>query len=325
MLNFPIFQELELRKKFKFERQKAAEFSILEKPAYIAESINWARDEKKIVCTILQELHKLVPGLINLASAAGPIGLQRVKSIVYENGNSADALAGKYRLLLSDSFFLSQNKNHVLAHELTHLADNGHFAAYSKEWIDLAEPILIKYGERKTENIETLSLQNVWPSQYGCANLVEALAEYVASYANQNYFNSKKEFEEKIAPMIISPSPDLIRWKVLVAKAQSALSASPDTNYALSNFEEATKLFPDHFFPYSFLAGISAASGDLAKTIFYTEKMLTVFYGIGSSLNLEKKYVASIVNAFANSQSNDVELFASWLSERQLAQNNNSH
>lgn len=306
---------------FNFENSKCIndgrnKFVNSEQTSYTAESVAWTKDEIKLVYGILERLNDSVPGLMILATAGGPISLVRAKSITYNNGGTADAIAGQGRLVLSNQFFLANDKCHVLAHELTHLADNGYFVAYSKEWINIAEPIILEYRKRQAEiGTPANSLQDVWPSDYGCVNLIEALSEYVAAYANKKYFISRSEFEQTVAPSIIAPTKDLIRWKALVFQAQHALSIR-NTSYATSNFEQAAELFPDHFFPYHFLAGISATSGELTKTIFYTEKMLAAFHIAGSSLNIEQKYVDILVSAFANSRkTRESASFTAWLSE----------
>lgn len=306
---------------FNFENSESInggrnKFTNSEQTSYVAESVAWTKDERKIVYGILEQLYDSVPGLMILASAGGPISLFRAKSIKFKNGGSADAVAGQGRLLISNQFFLASNKCHILAHELTHLADNGYFVAYSKEWIDIAEPIILEYRKRQAKiGTPANSLQEVWPSDYGCVNLIEALSEYVAAYANKRYFISRSKFEQTVAPSIIAPTKDLIRWKALVFQAQHALSIS-NTSQATSNFELAAELFPDHFFPYHFLAGISATSGDLNKTIFYTKKMLAAFHTAGSTLNIEQKYLENLLHAFdGSSKTREAESFKAWLSE----------
>jgi len=273
----------------------------------------WSDDEKAMIGSFLDELHVSVLGLLTLAAADRRVYLIRVTTLVDSSGLRPCALAGENTIILADSFFSAPDALHTFMHELTHVADDAYFVAFSKEWVELAEPLMRQYRNGKDASAKKLFLQKEWPSEYACENLVEALAEYVACYATKKYFDSLDLFERTIVPLIISPDPRIMEWKKAISRGRAARDTK-NIELARREFEQASKLFPAKPFPYLQMAGIAASSADYKQSICYTAKMIDSFEMVHSSSPIELDYVYLILRTFAASASADkTREFATWL------------
>ena len=273
----------------------------------------WNDEERATIRLFFDKLGVTVPGLLALAVIGRRIKLIRTTALVFSDGKRPCALAGENTIILSDNFFSAPNALHSFAHELTHVADDAYFVAFSKEWIELAEPLMKQYRDGNGTIDKTLFFQTKWPSEYACENLVEALAEYVACYATGKYFDSVELFERTIAPLIVNPDTTIMQWKKTVSKAREARDKR-NIELARREFEQACKLFPAKPFPYLQMAGIAASSADYKKTIFYTTKMIDSFKIIRSSSPIELDYIYLILRTFATaSLPEKTREFAMWL------------
>ncbi|MBL0187428.1 MAG: hypothetical protein IPP97_16975 [Candidatus Obscuribacter sp.] len=276
----------------------------------------WRDEEKEMISLFLDELHASVPGLLTLAASGRSIDLIRVTALVYTSGLRPCALAGQYTIILADSFFSAPDPLYSFVHELTHVADDAYFVAFSKEWVELAEPLMQQYLNEKDVSAREVFLETKWPSAYACENLVEALAEYVACYATNKYFDSLDLFERTIVPLIVSPDPRILEWKQAVSRGRVARDTQ-NMEVARKEFERASKLFPEKPFPYLQMAGIAASSADYKQSIFYTAKMIDSFKMVLSSSHIELDYIYLILRTFAASASADkTREFATWLLRR---------
>ncbi len=273
----------------------------------------WNDQERETISSFFDRLGTIVPGLLALAVIGRRIKLIRTTALVFSDGRKPCALAGENTIILSDSFFSAPNALHSFAHELTHIADDAYFVAFSKEWIELAEPLMKQYREGNGTIDKTLFFQTKWPSEYACENLIEALAEYVACYATCKYFDSVELFEKTVAPLIVNPDTTIMQWKKTVSKAREARD-NQNIELARREFEQACKLFPTKPFPYLQLAGIAASSADYKKTIFYTTKMIDSFKIVRSSSPIELNYIYLILRTFATTgRPEKTREFATWL------------
>lgn len=273
----------------------------------------WSYEEKKRIRSFIVELGATVPGLLTLAAADRRVYLIRVTTLVKSSGLRPCALAGENTIILADCFFSAPDPLCSFVHELTHVADDAYFVAFSREWVELAEPLMKEYRNEKEANAKKLFLQTKWPSEYACENLVEALAEYVGCYATNQYFDSLGLFERTIVPLIISPDPRILEWKKAVSRGRAARDTK-NIELARLEFEQASKLFPSKPFPYLQMAGIAASSADYKQSVFYTAKMIDSFKMVHSSSPIELDYIYLILKTFAASASPDkTKEFATWL------------
>jgi hypothetical protein len=222
----------------------------------------WSEIDKQTITALLERLNRDAPGLMHLAMIGGPIELIRVEKIVETSGRCFPAVAGQRKIKFADRFFSMSDQFRGIAHEITHVADcESHFAAYSREWVQLAEPLITEFRALKSDDDRDIFLRTKWPSAYACENLQEALAEYVASYASNQYFESKEQFEKPVLPLILEPEPKVIQWKHFVSDVTDAKNKT-DLKLARKRLKKTAKLFPDKPYSHLHLAGIAATLGD---------------------------------------------------------------
>lgn len=187
------------------------------------------------------------------------------------------------------------------------------FAAFSKEWIAIAEPIIQRYRETGSRIDKETFFKTDWPSEYACENLIEALAEYVMCYANGQYFESRIQFEKTVAPLIIKPTSKILKCKLLIARAKAATKAN---NIVISKqyYEQALSLFPDKPRIHFHLAGIAANSQNYADTLHHCQKMLESFDLIHSEESFKRDAILLILRTYIHTrQYLDAKRFADWL------------
>lgn len=274
----------------------------------------WSDAEKGCISEHLKELCSDAPGLMQLATVGAPIKLVRVRNIDLPSGKCHGALTGEQTVLFSDLFFARSNMLQSLAHECVHLADSDSaFVAFSKEWVQLAEPLIGEFNSLKNEEEKAEFLRTKWPSEYACLNMHEALAEYVAAYVGKRYFESKSAFEKTVQPMLFQPDAKAIRWKKLVVEATAARNAS-NLKLARRILLKTASLFPSKPYSHLHLAGIAATLGDLETTKAHTEDMIKAFGLIGAASMLEREYLQLISRTFYGcGKKVDADAFVRWI------------
>ncbi len=278
----------------------------------------WTQDEKSTILALVSQLSHCAPGLLRLASIGSPINLLRICRLVLGNKSEPIAFSGQRTILLPDAFFFSYGQIHNFAHEITHIADDMELAAFSKQWLEIAAPVLQEYRVNP-QSIKDEAFSKTWPSEYACHSVIEALAEYVAAFVNGRYFASKVKFEETVAPLIISPTPMVNEWKVLVEKARQAKNAK---NYIQARlyYRKASKLFPENPRTYFQLAGIATTTADYCEIVKNTQKMIEAFEVVDSSRLLYptmRDCILQILKTYIQTQEfSGADKYAHWLLKR---------
>ncbi len=280
---------------------------------------SWTQDEKSTILALVSRLRQLSPGLLQLASVGSPIVLLRVGKLVLVDKTEPVAYSGERTILVPDSFFFSYGQILSFAHEVTHIADDMYLAAFSRPWLEIAAPVLWAYSVNPKIIEEESFLSERWPSQYACQSVIEALAEYVAAFVNGRFFSSRAQFEETVAPLITSPSPVVMEWKALVAKARQA---KRDRNYfqARFNYTEASKLLPESPCTYFQLAGVAAVQAGYDEVLENTERMIEAFES-ADSCDLLRPFMLDDIGLIFRTyirthDSSGAEKYLQWLVKR---------
>jgi hypothetical protein len=135
----------------------------------------------------------------------------------------------------------------------------------------------------------------------------------VASYASNQYFESKEQFEQTVLPLILEPEPKVIQWKHFVSDVTDARNKT-DLKSAGKRLKKTAKLFPNKPYSHLHLAGIAATLGDLETTILHTKRMISAFELTGSSLNIERESIQLLLKTFNGSRNRDgANAFVDWV------------
>lgn len=223
-----------------------AENLTLDKQLESIKLVPWTSDEKKIVGHLLERAARDFPEFMTIVQRGRPIKFARSRLIISENG-SATATTLNDVIVLSDRFFgHSSLFYHVILHELVHRADYFQYIAYSKEWVDFANPIVAE-AKKKPANQAGL----IWPDGFFLtADYTEGFADYVAKYLRGSYYPSRKQFERQFAPLVLAPTRAQKRWTELMYLGH-ALLWKRQFKQAAVEFKEAISVKGDR--PASYL------------------------------------------------------------------------
>lgn len=142
---------------------------------------NWLDEERKLLIALFTRLDQVAPGLLKLASVDRPIKLLRVQKFEHEHTDSA-AFVGEQKIVFSDGFFLLPDPFRHLVHLVVCVADDSHLAAYSKEWVQIAEPMIESRLAIGWKDRPKKPMPDDWMGDNGCEVLIEGLAQYIALY-----------------------------------------------------------------------------------------------------------------------------------------------
>lgn len=207
----------------------------------------WNAEEKAAVRVAFENVFEQLPGLVVHAAGGRKLAFFR-SGLDREEQSKASAYRLPEGLLFSDGFFNGdpQYAVEVFLHELVHCADFGGQIAFSKDWVQFADPIISELRETNKllhpgEFSDTL-VKGKWVSYYGTANLSEALAEYfrVAMKSSDSAANRPfAPFAEKLK----FPTKEELQFQDRVKNASIFLRAHK-YDEAIIELKEAQKLIP---------------------------------------------------------------------------------
>lgn len=237
-------------------------------PPHVSQFKAWTTSEISTVTADLYKAFDRAPGLFVKIACDGPLKLRRTNTLfitedeILSATKPQDGLACNVsgELVISDKFFRARNRDHILAHELTHAADFGLHVSTSKEWTSFAAPAIREVNNRLKSNstsVKQLESQirqeKLWPSVYGGANYSEALAEYISSYVVDRDFPIDKRIIKSISPKLLKPSKEELQWAISFRRADAAFRGG-DYKSAINQLEQLSKLDSDAPLPFQYLA-----------------------------------------------------------------------
>lgn len=237
----------------------------------------WTEPEKLKIVAIVSKTLKRAPGLVVRAAGGERLPFCRVSTFpetqhpIYslptaENPRSeASALTGISAIVITDQFFRSSKQSLCVIHELVHAADCGYRVAFSKLWIGFANPIIsairsdlerVPQEDRKSFQLK-MRKEGRWVSIYGCTDLSEALADYLAEYVEGSGFPISQMFLDQIGSAFLLPTADDLLFSQHLRHGRE-YSRLKKYTLARAEYEAAIKIDASAFTPYIALMASTA-------------------------------------------------------------------
>ncbi|HEY9773260.1 MAG TPA: hypothetical protein V6C81_05575 [Planktothrix sp.] len=269
----------------KLGHQVSAYVNFDDAPGYVegvGSCKEWSANERALITLRLQTIVDRAPGLIVAAGDGGKLRLLRTTRLLVDVGafgmhplESVQAATTPKGILITDKFFITPTRwqTKALAHEMTHASELGETVSHSHAWVAFAQQTITKirkdhhpksYAEWVGIDTELRS-KNIWPSLYGCTNLREALADYVAATIFDSDFQSSEQFKSTILPLVIAQSDQSLQWNASFKAAKISFSESKDSKKYIGDLEALEKSDPSTASIYGFLSYFYKANKDFDK------------------------------------------------------------
>lgn|GEM_PF-5305121 len=226
---------------------------VIEDPSNLAEDsllrskyefLKWNLSEREELLEIMTEIERRFSVLTRAAKTLGPISIFRVRKLLSKVISTEPYLvSGPGYILISDKFFLAQNKQHALMHELVHLIDGYGEQAYDRRWVERMLPLMWKSKlivQFLTEDecrrfSKTLPEVSELPTLYATINFRELLAEEISEKLSKLSEEDFTKFSSEWFGGLLYPDKARIERNRVFMRAASL--------YKQENFKEAAKLF----------------------------------------------------------------------------------
>jgi tetratricopeptide (TPR) repeat protein len=219
----------------------------------------WQAEDKALVKSLLEEISKKCPDLLIAAAGERKLALIRVGTLPAEPQRNKPpheytAEAGPGCLVFGDEYFSWKKRLDVLTmlcHELVHAADSSYSVAYSKLWIDFAQPTISRL--RLRSQLSTPAGQNyysklinkkgIWTSLYGSTNMIEGLAEYLTSNRSGEVeiLRAQPDLNKMVVQKLLKPSAAELDYREFMTQGRISCGCH-EYDKALATFLAAHKI-----------------------------------------------------------------------------------
>ena len=261
---------------------------------------DWKENDEQSIRRILSRLWQTAPGLLIASARGGKIVFSRVSTLAFsptethvtakDSSRGYAAVTAPGGILIADRFFIYPGtyQYHGVVHELIHGAEYSCRVCFSKEWIDFALPKIQNMRNRFFKGgsydyyavTRSIKKEKLWPSIYGCENLREGLAEYLAAYVEGTDFPVDSYFITQIAPHILAPTEREQNIEEHFLKGRLAYQAH-DQERAFAEFSATQELAPEVAEPYTYLSYCSGVKHDYLHSVELGKKAQSSFEAAG--------------------------------------------
>ncbi len=286
----------------------------------------WTIVEKRMVQGLCESLLYRGSALLHRAASNDKVQLRRAAILPVTTKIStifdAVAITTNNSITIADEFFnCSPNSQmDILLHELVHAADPAEEVAYSKDWVDFAEPIISKARFQAAIDDSSGHLWNSqakdhqWPSHFGCKNLTEALAEYLVADMNKEHSIGDDCFRERITAKFFSMDANELAFLSHYNMGCKSYSKGKYDD-AIKQFELCTELRPLVAMPFAYISACFVRQGKYQGSLQQSEHALNMLNSLGVTIRDENILFILRLRVIAYVRMGDIENAINTLDE----------